>query len=53
MGKRTFGKRNSFKNFSDSEIKCEERAKLLGVNIAYQLNFDQHISSLCRKADQK
>ena len=27
--------------------------KLLGVDIDYQLNFDQHISSLCRKAGQQ
>ena len=38
---------------SDSEIKCEEVVKLHGVDIDYQLNFDQHISSLCRKAGQQ
>ena len=27
--------------------------KLLGVYIEYQLNFDQHISNLCRKAGQQ
>ena len=27
--------------------------KLLGVDIDYQLNFDQHISNLCRKAGQQ
>ena len=27
--------------------------KLLGVDIDYQMNFDQHISILCRKAGQQ
>ena len=49
VGKRTFGKILVLK-ISDCEIKCEDVAKLLGVDIEYQLNFDQHISSLCRKA---
>ena len=31
-----------------SEIKCKEVVKLLGVDKDYQLNFDQHISSLCK-----
>ena len=52
VGKRIFGK-NSVRKFSDSEIKCEEVAKLLRVDIDYQLNFDQHLSSLCRKAGQQ
>ena len=52
VGKRTFGK-NLVLKISDSEIKCEEVVKLLGVDIDYQLNFDQHISSLCRKAGQQ
>ena len=45
MGKRTFGK-NLVLKISDSEIKCEKVVKLLEVDIDYQLNFDQHISSL-------
>ena len=52
VGKRTFGKHLVLK-ISDSEIKCEEVVKLLGVDIDYKLNFDQHISSLFRKADQQ
>ena len=31
-------------------IKSEETVKLLGVTLDYKLNFDQHISNLCRKA---
>ena len=52
VGKRTFGKYLVLK-ISDYEIKCEEVVKLLGVDIDYQLNFDQHIGSLCRKASQQ
>ena len=52
MGKRTFGKTLIFK-ISNAEIKCEEVVKLLGVDIDFQLNFDQHISTLCRKAGQQ
>ena len=47
--KRTLVK-NLVLKISDSEIKCEEVVKLLGVDIDYKLNFDQHISSSCRKA---
>ena len=38
---------------SDTQINCEDVVKLLGVDIDYQLNFDQHISNLCRKAGQQ
>ena len=38
---------------SDTQIKCEDVVKLLGVDIDYQLNFDQHISNLRRKAGHK
>jgi hypothetical protein len=32
-----------------SKIKCEEHVKLLGVTIDYELNFDKHISEICKK----
>ena len=38
---------------SDTQINCEDVVKLLGVDIDYQLNFDQHIGNLCRKAGQQ
>ena len=38
---------------SDTQIICEDVVKLLGVDIDYQLNFDHHISNLCRKAGQQ
>ena len=52
VGEKTFAK-NLVLKISNSEIKCEELVKLLGIDIDYQLNFDQHISSLCRKAGQQ
>ena len=30
-------------------IKCEGSVKLLGVSIDYILNFDLHISDICKK----
>ena len=38
---------------SNTQINCEDLVKLLGVDINYQLNFDQHISNLCRLAGQQ
>ena len=33
-----------------TEIKCEDSVKLLGVTLDYMLNFDKHISNICKKA---
>ena len=52
VGKKTHDK-NLTLNVSDTHIKCEDVVKLLGVDIDYQLNFDEHISNLCRKAGQQ
>ena len=52
VGEKTFAK-NLVLKISNSEIKCEKLVKLFGIDIDYQLNFDQHISSLCRKAGQQ
>ena len=38
---------------SDTETVCEEVVKLLGIDTDYKLNFDQHISYLCRKEGQQ
>ena len=35
---------------NSSEILCDETVKLLGIDIDQQLNFNQHISNLCKKA---
>ena len=40
-------------NASDTHIQCDDVVKLFGVDKDYQLNFDQHISNLCRKAGQQ
>ena len=37
-------------NFQGHSIKSEETVKLLGVTLDYKLNFDPHISHLCKKA---
>ena len=37
----------------NSTLSCEETVKLLGIEIDYQLNFDIHISSICKKASQQ
>ena len=51
-GERTFEK-NLVLKISDTEIKCEEVIQLIGIDINYKLSIDQHISYLCRKADQQ
>ena len=33
-----------------SEIKCEDSVKLLGVTFDFMLNFETHVSDICRKA---
>ncbi len=37
-------------DFQGHTIKSEENVKLLGVTLDYKLNFDPHISNLCKKA---
>ena len=32
-----------------TEIKCEDCVKLLGITIDYLLNFDLHVSNICKK----
>ena len=52
VGKKTFDK-NMKICIQNSTLSCEETVKLLGIEIDYQLNFDIHISSVCRKASQQ
>ena len=52
MGKKTYEKRPTI-NIQNLEQTCEDSVKLLGIEIDYQLNFDTHISTICRKASQK
>ena len=49
IGKKTFKEQICF-DLNGSKIKCEEHVKLLGVTIDYELNFDQHISEICKKS---
>ena len=37
-------------NIQGKTFKSEETVKLPGINLDYKLNFEQHISELCRKA---
>ena len=37
-------------SLQDHAIKSEETVKLLGVTLDNKLNFDTHISNLCKKA---
>ena len=52
VGKKTFDKNMKICK-QNSTLSCEETVKLLGIEIDYQLNFDIHISSICRKASQQ
>ena len=37
----------------DAVIKSEKSVKLLGLTINRNLDFDEHVASLCKKANQK
>ena len=52
VGKKTFEKSPSIQ-IQNSNLSCETVVKLLGIDIDYLLNFDLHISNLCRKASQQ
>ena len=40
-------------NVEDEIIECSSSVKPLGVTIDNKLNFDEHVSKLCKKASQK
>ncbi len=52
IGKKTHEKYPSI-HIQTADLSCEATVKLLGVDIDYQLNFDTHISKICRKASQQ
>ena len=52
VGKKTYEKRPTI-NIQNFELTCEDSVKLIGIEIDYQLNFDTHISTICRKASQQ
>lgn len=37
-------------NLKGNQIKCETEVKLLDVTIDFKLNFNDHISNICKKA---
>lgn len=49
IGKQTTSKLTSF-CLNSTEIVCEKSVKLLGVEIDSLLNFDLHVSNICKKA---
>ena len=36
-----------------NKITCEENVKLLGITVDSHLNFDKHISEICKKESQQ
>ena len=52
IGKKTFDKNICF-DLKGNKIECEKDVKLLGVTIDYELNFDKHISEMCKKASRQ
>ena len=49
------GKQTKQQNFTidGNKIECESEVKLLGVTIDFQLNFNEHVSNICRKASRQ
>jgi hypothetical protein len=52
VGKKTYEKHPTI-NIQNFELTCEDSARLLGIEIDYQLNLETHISTICRKASQQ
>ena len=51
-GKKAYENIESFP-IDSVNIECEENVTLLGVNIDFPLNFDQHVSDICKKASKQ
>ena len=49
VGMKAYDKKPTF-NIQGADIECTDDVKLLGVTIDYRMNFDKHISNLCKKA---
>ena len=52
VGKRTKDENIVF-NLENNVINCEDHVNLLGVTIDFKLNFDLHISNVCKKASRQ
>ena len=40
-------------NVNNNIITCDEEVKLLGVTIDFKLNFNTHVSNVCKKASRQ
>jgi hypothetical protein len=52
VGNKAYARKLVF-NIESAVISCDEVVKLLSIDIDYQLNFNNHIKQLCRKASQQ
>jgi hypothetical protein len=52
VDRKTYDKNPSI-HIQNFDLTCESTVKILGIDIDYQLNFDAHISTICRKASQQ
>ena len=52
VGKKTHDKKPMIK-IDSATVFCEDKVKILGVDIDFNLTFDSHIQSLCKKAAQQ
>ena len=52
IGEKTMGKNITF-DLAGNKIKCEKEVKLLGITIDFELNFNTHISNICKKASRQ
>jgi hypothetical protein len=49
VGRKTHNKNVMF-NLNGNILSCEDEVKLLGTTIDFKLNFNTHISNICKKA---
>jgi hypothetical protein len=40
-------------NLEGNQIECESKVYLLGVTIDFELNFNEHISNICKMASRQ
>ena len=52
VGKKAYDNIKSFQ-IDNANIKCEDNVTLLGVSIDFLLNFDSHVSDICKKASKQ
>ena len=52
IGQKTHDAISSF-HLNDTVINCDDNVTLLGIKIDFMLNFNDHISKICKKASQQ